>query len=222
MKKYLAYAVIMIVLAGAALFVSEIREADEYTRHPESVQSGAVAVRPRTGEVFAKPGGDGPRSSAELAWILREKIALDVMERMVTGGIELDVYNDRVREYNRLSSNVEYRESDMAAAERAVQDKKGGIVRETVSETIALSMPLKTRNDGQANVVWRVQKYLALLGYYPGRINGEENEGTISAVKMFEIRSDAEESGKIDERLAGVLSEIWITRNTPAAAGLRP
>jgi hypothetical protein len=158
--------------------------------------------------------------SARLAWMLREKIILDVMERMVTGGVELNVYNERVRKYNELAAAIEYKESEMAAAKRAVENMKGEIVRDAMTETIALSMPLKAQGDPMSGAVWRVQKYLSMLGYYPGRVDGVSNEGTVSAVKMFELKSDAPVTGRIDEKLADALAGLWVSRNTPASVGL--
>jgi hypothetical protein len=222
MKKFLAYSVIIIVLIAAAFFANEIMRLNEYGRHPEPERGngGAPQAAPRGGAAFAEPASSGPMNSSELSWMLREKLTLDVMERMVTGGFELEAYNDRARKYNSLAFSIEYRESDMLQAERAVQESKGEIAREAVASAIGMSMPLKVRNDARASVVWQVQKFLGMLGYYPGAADGTENDGTVSAVKMFEIRSGGPATGRIDERLAESLREIWIASNIPASVGI--
>jgi hypothetical protein len=220
-KKYLLYAVILLVLSGTALYAHKLFVLRWYAENPET---GGVSRKPREarvepGDDFSRPSGKGPMNAAELAWILRERIALDVTERMVEGGAELAAYNDRVREYNRLSGAIEYRESDMRAAERKVEGLKEDIVREADAAIMSAAMPLSVSGDERASLVWRVQKYLKLLGYYPGAVSGKENEGTVSAVKMFELKSGAQITGKIDERLNGALREFWISRNIPAFVG---
>ena len=221
-KKYLLYAVILLVLVGAALFAHELLTLNWYIENPETGGAPTLpALRPEPGAVFSRPSGKGPMDAAELAWVLRERIVLDVMERMVSGGAELAAYNDRIREYNKLSGAIEYRGSDMLAAERLVEGLKGDIVREAEAETMSLAMPLAVMNDERASIVWRVQKYLKLLGYYPGETNGRENDGTASAVKLFELKSGAEITGKIDERLGEALREFWISRNIPASVGFK-
>jgi hypothetical protein len=218
-KKYLLYAVILLILAGAALFTHKLLALRWYIENPEAA-APQKPTAPRLDEAgFSRPLGKGPMSAAELAWILRERIALDVMERMAAGGAELAAYNDRIREYNQLSGAIEYRESDMLAAERLVEGLKGDIVREAVAEIMSIAMPLAVMKDERASLVWRVQKYLQLLGYYPGETNGKENEGTVSAVKMFELKSGVQITGKIDERLCAALREFWISRNIPASVG---
>jgi hypothetical protein len=217
-KKYLLYAVILLILVGAALFAHELLTLRWRIENPDTADT-PQAPRVEPGADFSRSSGKGPMSAAELAWILRERIVLDVMERMVSGGAELAAYNDRIREYNRLSGAIEYRESDMLAAERLVEGQKGDIVREAEAETMSLAMPLAVMNDDRASLVWRVQKYLKLLGYYPGETNGRENDGTVSAVKMFELKSGAQITGKIDERLCEALRDFWISRNIPASVG---
>jgi hypothetical protein len=222
-KKYLLYAVILLVLSGAALFAHEVLALRWYAENPETT-AGVTPRKPRApysapGTDFSRPSGKNPMNTAELAWILRERIVLDVMERMAAGGAELAAYNERVREYNRMAGAIEYRESDMLAAERLVEGLKRDIVSEADAEIMSIAIPLSVLNDARAFLVWQVQKYLNLLGYYPGKANGEENEGTTSAVEMFELKSDVQITGKIDERLSEALREFWISRNIPVSVG---
>jgi hypothetical protein len=216
-KKYLAYFAIIAALASGALIANALMKAREYGRDEYSAPD---APRASPGELFAKPRASGPMNAAELAWLMRERITLDVMERMVFGGLELDEYNRRVSEYNDLASSIEYRESDMSSAERVTGGAKLDIVSAAVDETMTLTMPLGIRGDESANVTWRAQKYLRALGYYPGPPDGKQNEGTLSAVKKFELWSDIPQTGRIDENLAGKLREAWIARNIPASVGL--
>ena len=171
-------------------------------------------------ESFVKPHSSGRMNSSQLAWMLREKIVLDIMERMVSGGPELEAYNMRVREYNALAAAIEYKESEMASAFRLVEEMKGDITRDAVMETITLAMPIKAMADSKVGTIWRAQKFLSLFGYYPVVIDGEENDGTLSAVKMYELKSDKPITGRIDESLAEDLAESWITRNTPRDVSL--
>jgi hypothetical protein len=214
-KKYAVYAVIIVILAAAALFVNEL----EYARYPEMTQESASPALPRPKEEFRRPRQGGPMDAAELAWMIRERIILGVMERMVSGGGELDEYNARTCEYNRLSVSIEYRESDMNSALRLVEGMKDQITRSAEEETISIAMPPDIKADARASSAWRVQKYLKLLGYYPGEITGRHTPDAIAAVKTFEIRSGSLATGKIDERLADELREIWISRVTPASVG---
>ncbi|MDR1509590.1 MAG: peptidoglycan-binding protein [Synergistaceae bacterium] len=222
-KKYLFYAVILLILAGAALFIHEASTLRWYALYPEASVGGAPhdtrAPYSAPGTAFSRPSGKNPMNAADLAWILRERIALGVMERMAAGGAELAAYNERVREYNRVAGAIEYRESDMLAAERLVEGLKGDIVRETDAEIMSVAIPLSVLNDDRASLVWQVQKYLNLLGYYPGEANGKESKGTTSAVKMFELKSGVQVTGRIDERLSAALREFWISRNIPVTVG---
>jgi peptidoglycan hydrolase-like protein with peptidoglycan-binding domain len=84
---------------------------------------------------------------------------------------------------------------------------------------MSLAMPANVKKDARASVVWRVQKYLKLLGYNAGDVTGKEDRKTTDAVKTFEIRTDFEPTGKIDESLAKELREIWISRNIPISVG---
>jgi hypothetical protein len=222
-KKYLLYAIVLLVLALGALFTHKLFELRWYAENPEptggSIQRARTPSPRETETVFSRPSGRVPMNTAELAWMLREKLALDIMERMAVGQAEIKAYNDRAGEYNRLSGSIEYRQSDMLAAERLVEGLKEDIVRETDAEAMSLAIPLSAQGDDRAQEVWRVQKYLKLLGYYPGEANGLENESTISAVKMFELKSGEDITGKIDERLSNALREFWISRNVPAGVG---
>jgi hypothetical protein len=215
-KKYLAYFVIIAALVAAALLVSKLRELDARALHPDSPGAEtAGANRPERGAIFTKPAESGRMSSSELAWMLREKVALDVMERMVSGGNELDAYNARSSEYNELASAVAYSEGDMAAAVRVVEAAKGEIVSEAIDEAMALATPESVSGDSSAGATWRAQKYLSVMGYYPGPVDGKENKTTSDAIKKLEIKAGVPATGRADESLAEKLREAWITQNIP-------
>ncbi|MDR1578789.1 MAG: peptidoglycan-binding protein [Synergistaceae bacterium] len=217
LKKYLVYAIILAVLSAAAVFLNELRTAREYAEHPEFAVKTPPA--PSRGEEFRKPSQSGLMDSSELAWMLREGIILDVWDRIISDGPERERYNARVREYNDLAVAIEYRESAMNSAVTLVERSKGEVVRSSEDEAMSLVMPENIKKDARASVVWRVQKYLKLLGYYAGDITGKEERKTTDAVKTFEIRTDSEPTGKIDEPFAKELREIWISRNIPVSVG---
>ncbi|MDR1132704.1 MAG: peptidoglycan-binding protein [Synergistaceae bacterium] len=219
LKKYLAYAIILAVLSAAAIFLNELRMAREYAEHPEYALNTTPSAAPADEEEYAKPVQSGLMDSPELAWMLRERIILDVWEPIVSDGTVLDRYNIRVKEYNALASTIEYKESAMNSAVSLVAGAKVEIVRSAEEEAMSLVMPENLKKDARAAVVWRVQKYLKLLGYYAGDVTGKEDRNTEAAVKTFEIRTDSEATGKIDETLANELREIWISRNIPNTVG---
>jgi hypothetical protein len=219
LKKFLVYAIIIAVLSAAAVFLNELRTAREYAEHPEFAVKAPPLSAPLDKEEFKKPAQSGLMDSSELAWMLREGIILDVWERMITDETKREGYNARVREYNNLAIAIEYRESAMNSAVSLVERHKGDIVRSAEDEAMSLVMPENIKKDAHASAVWRVRKYLKLMGYYAGDITGKENRNVTDAVKTFEIRTDSEPTGKIDESLAKELREIWILRNTPVSVG---
>jgi hypothetical protein len=156
---------------------------------------------------------------SELSWLLRERIELDVMEEIATGSSAVDTYNDRVRDYNRLAAAIQYKDSDMKEAERLVESMKLDIVREAESRAMELSLPSSVKGDPVSTAVWYVQKYLKLFGYYPGEANGVENEGTVSALKMYQIKKDVPVTGTIDEQSVSDLREQWLERKIPRYVG---
>jgi hypothetical protein len=221
LKKYLVYAVILAVLLAAAVFLNALRVAREYAEHPELAVKTLPPAAPAGGEEFKKPTQSGLMVAPELAWMLRERIILDVWERVLADadGPERERYNARVREYNDLAVAIEYRESAMNFAVSLVERLKGEIVRSAEDETMSLIMPEDVKKDARATVVWRVQKYLKLLGYHAGGVTGKNDRATVDAVKTFEIRTGSSVTGEIDESLGKELREIWISRNTPTSVG---
>ncbi|MDR0653316.1 MAG: peptidoglycan-binding protein [Synergistaceae bacterium] len=219
LKKYLAFAIILVILSAVAVFLNELRTAREYAEHPVYVGNIASPSPPDDREEFRKPVQSGLMDSRELAWMLRERIILDIWERIISDGPERDMYNARVREYNALAVAIEYRESAMNSAVSLVERSKAEIVRSAEDEAMSLVMPGDIKKDALASAVWRVQKYLRLLGYFAGDMTGKEDRNTTAAVKTFEIRAGSEPTGKIDESLAEELREIWILRNIPSYVG---
>jgi hypothetical protein len=220
LKKYLVYAIILAILSAAAVFLNELRMTREYAEHPEFAVKTAPQPAAASREEFKKPAQSGLMDSSELAWMLRERIILDVWERIIPpDGAEREGYNARVREYNNLAVAIEYRESAMNSAVSLVERSKGEIVRSAEDEAMSIVMPENVKKDAGASAAWRVQQYLKLLGYYAGDITGKEDRKTTDAVKTFEIRTDSEPTGKIDESLAKELREIWISRNIPVSVG---
>jgi hypothetical protein len=220
LKKYVVYAIILAVISAAAVFLNELRMAREYAEHPEfAVKPTPKPAAPAGGEEFKKPAQSGLMDAPKLAWMLRERMILDVWERMIADGLERERYNARAREYNDLAVAIEYRESAMNSAVSLVERSKGEMVRSAEDEAMSLVMPENVKKDARAPVVWRVQKYLKLLGYHAGGVTGEEDRQTADAVKTFELRSGSEVTGKIDDFLAEELRGIWISRNIPVSVG---
>jgi hypothetical protein len=219
LKKYLLYAIILVVLSATAIFLNEFRITREYAEHPELAAKTAPLSDTAGGEKFKKPAQSGLMDSPELAWILRERIILDVWESVISDGPEREAYNTRAMEYNNLAVAIEYRESAMNSAVILVERSKAEIVRSAEDEAMSLVMPESVKKDASASAVWRVQKYLKLLGYHAGGVTGKEDRATSDAVKTFEIRTGSAATGKIDESLAKDLREIWILRNTPFSVG---
>jgi hypothetical protein len=221
LKKYIVYAIILAVLSAAAIFINELRTAREYAEHPEFASGAAQLSVPATEsrEEFRKPAQSGLMDSPELAWMLRERIILDIWERIIQDGPEREGYNARVREYNNLAVAIEYRESAMNSAVSLVERLKNETVRSAEDEAMSLVIPENVKKAPRASAVWRVQKYLKLLGYHAGDVTGKEDRNTADAVKTFELRTGSELTGKIDEPLAQELREIWISRNIPVSVG---
>jgi hypothetical protein len=221
LKKYLVYAVILAVLSAAAVFLNELRVAREYAEHPELAAKTPPPAATAGRDEFKKPAQSGLMDAPELAWMLREQITLDIWERVIsdTDGPEVGKYNARAREYNDLAVAIEYRESAMNSAVTLVERSKDEIVRSAEDEAMSLVMPENVKKDARASTVWRVQKYLKMLGYHAGGVTGKEDRAATDAVTTFEIRTGFAATGKIDESLAKELREIWISRNTPVTVG---
>jgi len=219
LKKTAIYAVIIAALVAASMFAGELRSIN-YDAERQTGARPAPRGSARSGEFIRPPEErNGPMSEPELAWLMRERITLDVMEGVVTGGGALDAYNDRARGYNRLAAAIQYKESDMASAERAVNSMKRVLVSGALDEAMLMCMPDTALRDGRVAIIWRAQKYLKMFGYYPGEADGRENESTASALKLFLMRQGLPDAGIIDEALVSSLRELWIDRHIPENAG---
>ena len=148
LKKYLVYAVILAVLSAGALFLNELRTAREYAEHPEYAVKATPPPSDR--EVFKKPAQSGLMDLPDLAWMLRERIILDVWASIIADGPERERYNARVREYNNLAVAIEFRESAMNSASGLVERSKGEIVRSAEDEAMSLVMPDNIEKDARA------------------------------------------------------------------------
>ncbi|MDR1650372.1 MAG: peptidoglycan-binding protein [Synergistaceae bacterium] len=223
LKKTVLYSVILTVFAVSAFFVNELRTLREYEEHPEYLRGKDPAVPRQAAQAgdFVEPadGRTGPMSAPELAWLLREGIELNVLEDIAEEGRVLELYNGKVRKYNSLASVIEYKESDMRDALQTVERRKADIVREAEAKYMEMSMPGEVKSDPGASLVWYAQKYLRMLGYYPGSADGRLNEGIVSSVKMFQIMKDVPAAGQIDEELVAVLREFWTARKIPRNVG---
>jgi hypothetical protein len=237
-KKFLLYGIVIFTLVLTSFVAREVAEVwdrldnpDRYIRETPAPRASSPAPdTPNTQKNFARPlpGERGAWSVPELAWILRERIELNVMEALVGDGDSsktpkpLEIYNGRVEEYNALASVIEYRERDMRAAEDLVEGEKAGIVRDAFDEALDMTMPERVRearDGGEARDIWTVQKFLKIMGLYQGALSGSMDSATEYAVKMFQIGAGAPVTGRADAALAKSLRDLWIARNTPDRVG---
>ncbi|MDR1917236.1 MAG: peptidoglycan-binding protein [Synergistaceae bacterium] len=226
MKKFLIYTVVISFLILASYIVNEVREVRYMIQNPDVYVKNARApldVASASGD-FVRPDAArrGVWSAPELAWLLRERIKLDVMEKLVDRGESLGSYNDMVEEYNILARIIEYRERDMKRAEDLVEERKTDIVSDALDESMNMMMPERVKlasSNERSRTIWSAQKYLHLMGLYQGALSGEENDETKYAIKTFQIGASLPVDGLADEELVSHLRTLWITRNTPSKVG---
>jgi hypothetical protein len=230
LKKSIAYIAIILALAAGSFVLFEVMTLREVVKNPENFASGTnlePARRDRDEGDFSRfssfsspdVGAEGPMTPAELAWLLREGIILDVIGNFVTGGESLDSYNARVRAYNERSRSIAYRDSDMKAAVDRVAGIKSAIVRDAIEEALKLSMPEKIAGDTASSAIWTAQSLLRVMGLLPDLPNGRESDGTSYAVKTYEIMIGVQPDGRINDVLTARLIDSCVRRLTPSGVG---
>lgn len=75
------------------------------------------------------------------------------------------------------------------------------------SEQETLNQAGKTKQGKDSLSVEKIQKYLFLLGYDTGKIDGVSGGKTLSAIRKFRLDSGLDENGGIDEAFLRVLKE---------------
>lgn len=220
LRKFLAYLVILVLLVAVAFVVNEVRQTREVIRNPQVSTLSAPRPAPN-GEAERAPeapaGKEKPWSVDDLAWALRERIVLDILEDFASAQPEIDAYNERVAAYNKRASLISYKEADMVEAVRLVESHKEGVVREALLE--ASAAPKLPHGDATFERVWRVQSYLKAMGYYLGTVDGEMNGDTEYAIMNYQVHIETEPSGAIDEALLHQLEESLTIRYTPESVG---
>jgi hypothetical protein len=228
LKKSAIYAFIIALLAAAAFVVNEVRMTRDVMENPKlfvgGVNAGTASPPAENAEKFLIPrdvptGSSSRLSASELAWLLRERIILDVLQDFADRGGPLDSYNDRVRAYNELAGVVEYKEGDMRTAELRVEEIKERVVEDAMDEALERSMPPDIRSGGGSAVIWTAQKLLSAEGFYLGEPDGREGGPTAHAARMFQTASGADPGGAIDSALVSRLRAAYIRRRTPASVG---
>lgn len=218
-KKALLYALIIAALVAASFIVNEVRLAKEAVRNPEAFRAGGGvdANRQPTAEIFSEPpAGKAERMTpSELAWMLRERITLDVMERFASRGRALDIYNERVAAYNARGGTIAYAESDMAEAKRRVERSLDLILGDAIDESLEISMP----PDAPDRAIWTAQKYLGALSLFPAEPDGKPGDSTAHAVRMFQASVGVPVTGRVDEELLEQLRESLALKLKPTSVG---
>lgn len=214
MRKILVYVVVVLIIATLAYVISEVTMTREVVRDPE-VRTLPAQGTPVNGTAFTEPvsGKDKPWTVDELAWALKERVVLDILEAFASTEVEIDAYNERVAEYDELASVIHYRDADMAEAVRLVYSQKETIVREALHE--ASAAPKLPHGDEEFERVWRAQSYLRAMGYYLGTIDGKANDDTDYAVMSYQINVEEEPTGTVDEKLLSQLEESLVIGYTP-------
>lgn len=221
-KKFAAYVAVLIVLAAVSFVVGEVRTTWDVVRNPDVRTGGSEPIpRSATSSDFVVPqaGAERNMSASELAWLLRERIVLDVWEDFTERDQGRELYNERVRAYNEHAAVISYHDSDMRVAEARVERMKRDIVEDAVAEATQALMPQEIQNDTRAREVWRAQKYLYMAGSYHKRPSGREDEETAYAVKLYQTRAGVDATGRIDEALLSHLEEAYLAKRTPASVG---
>jgi hypothetical protein len=207
-KKLIAYAAILAVIAGAVLVVMEVSLTRQAVRNPglfatEPPDGRPSPRQPRDEPLFVKPParGEDPLSPSEVAWVLRERVALDVIGDFMTRGADASAYNERIREYNGMASSIRASDNALSTAKRRVIELKGEIVEESLREAMEIAAPRQIKGDTRAETVWEAQTYLRKLGVFSGRPDGVSGGDTDYAVRTFQIRAGMEITGEIDDKL---------------------
>jgi hypothetical protein len=211
MKKFLAYVLVLLALAAAAVVAHEVQMANEVVRNPELFIGGDAPPAPRDDAMFAKPSsGKRERMTvSELAWMLRESVSLGVIEPFAERGAALDAYNARISAYNERAAEIVYVDADMETARRRVTVSLDEIVGGAVDEALDAAADV---GDG---TIRRAQACLRVMGLYLSEPDGEWNDATAHAVRMFQAAIGVPVTGKADETLLEQLR--W-----SAAKKLRP
>lgn len=190
-------------LSPNGLPVLEPSENPEGIPHPLPLPSVETYKKP-------VPGKKGNLTSSELAWALREQVALDVMADLVDGQNGIAMYNDRTTRYNELVGNVEYMESDMWAAVSRIESDREAIVSEAVDEALDASFPEALRADKTAGRIWKAQLFLRLRGLYLSKPTGNMDDDTTYAVKAYQMQRKEPQTGRVDRKLLSQLKTDYL------------
>lgn len=221
MKKVFAYLAVLLLLVAASVVVNDWRVERELEENPDLLAGGEGGT-PRDDRDYAMPppGPLGrPMFVSELAWMLRERMALDVLEDFADEGAALEAYNERVAAYNQRAVEIEYRAGELLTAEKRVDAEKGRIVADALDEGLRLAMPDEWRGNAAAARIWTVQKFLKLLGFYAGRVTGRTSATTEMAIRLYLERTGDAWSGSVDDALAGRLRNDYLAARTPERVG---
>lgn len=198
-KKLLAYTVIIAVLILCAFFWQGKRAARELARAPEDAPVPAPFRQQPEQYKKPLPGKMGNLTASELAWVLRERLSLDLMLELAGGRSGVAAYNERRDLFNELAGQFEYMESDMNAALKLVESDREAIASRAVDDALA----------GE-NEIWRAQQFLRLRGLYLANPTGTMNRDTEYAVKMYQLQRNEPQTGVVSIKLLDTLKADYL------------
>lgn len=212
--KLLAYSSIIVFLVAAGLIAGNVMQTrDAAPSRGASVSGNAKLLS------LPDAGKNAVWSVSDLAWVLEERIVLDVMEAFASAQEDVEEYNERVLRYNDRASAIVYRDSEMEEAVRLVEAKKAEIVRSAVLE--ASSAPKIPHGDEEFETIWRAQSCLAAIGFYLGRVDGRMDGDTEYAIMSYQVDIGLEPTGTLDGDLLSRLEEGLLARYTPEEVGFK-
>lgn len=224
MKKILLYAVILVALVGLSLSANEIRVKKEAKRNPEAFapSDAPLFVARDAADYTMPPAGGSPRMKpSELAWMLREKLILDVMKEFAIYEPAVGKYNERTRRYNDRSTSIGYVEGEMKTAIRRVEAAREEIVRDAIEMSLDVAMPGEIRAKARSTQVWRAQMCMRVLGVYTRPPDGKMGDSVSYAVKIYQTRAGLAATGRVDDALLQQLKAAIAKKYAQQRIGFR-
>jgi hypothetical protein len=228
-KKLLAYFVILIVLAALSAIAWELYISKQYHERPEIFSNGknnAPDNVTQSAETFVRPSSGAKELSArELAWLLRERIVLDIIADFVNSNANRAEFNSRLGIYNELAEAPKVTESTIKSASSILNGELESIINDAIKEAANAAVPEKIAGDALARGIWEVQTYLKISSIYLKNPTGVMDKDTVYAIKEFESRLGeknprGEVTPSLISRLRGVYSQRKLKQASSTIAGL--
>jgi len=142
-------------------------------------------------------------SVPEIRWCLRERIRLNVFQKLSNNNAQIRKYNRFVAIYNSRCGRFKYRRGDLARAKRQVLDDEDVIVSRAL-EKDAHSLGI-SKARGASDLVYEIQFRLKNQGYNPGPIDGLFGSSTRSAIIRYERRHGYPATGTPTKKVLALL-----------------